>query len=164
MRLWRLANLDVEDTANFRVQTMVRTGDVKVDMQRLLKDGDPSADVLLRDGDMIVIPTAPNTVYVWGYVGRMGYLPYVENGDVDHYVHAAGGYAPGAVPSDTRIIKAQTKQWVEPNKTTIQPGDEIYVPKEGDFPSNYTLNVVGAIAGITSTILFIAVQIFDRTR
>jgi protein involved in polysaccharide export with SLBB domain len=163
-RLQRLANLDVEDTANFRVQTMVRTGDVKVDMQRLLKDGDVSADVLLRDGDMIVIPTAPNTVYVWGYVGRMGYLPYVENGTIDHYIQAAGGYAPGAVPDEARIIKAQTKQWMEPDETTIQPGDEIYIPKEGDYPSGYTLSVVGAIAGITGTLLYIATQIIDRTR
>lgn len=164
MRLWRLANLDVEDTANFRVQTMVRSGDVKVDMKRLLKDGDTSADVLLRDGDMIVIPTAPNTVYVWGYVGRMGYLPYVENGSLDHYIQAAGGYAPGAVPDEARIIKAQTKQWMEPDETTIQPGDEIYIPKEGDYPSGYTLSVVGAIAGITGTLLYIATQIIDRTR
>ncbi|HET6511143.1 MAG TPA: SLBB domain-containing protein, partial [Candidatus Kapabacteria bacterium] len=162
MRLWRLADLDVEDTANFRVQTMVRSGDVKVDMQRLIKDGDASADVLLRDGDMVVIPTVPNTVYVWGYVGRMGYLPYVENASVSHYIQAAGGYAPGAVPDETRIIKAQTKQWMEPDETTIQPGDEIYIPKEGDYPSGYTLSVVGSIAGIIAGVTYLVLEILDR--
>jgi polysaccharide biosynthesis/export protein len=163
MRLWRLANLAVEDTANFRVQTMVRSGDVKVDMKRLLKDGDASADVLLRDGDMIVIPTAPNTIYVWGYVGRMGYLPYAEGANLDQYIAAAGGYAPGAVPSGTRIIKAQTKQWMKPEETQLQPGDEIYVPKEGDYPEDYTLRVVGSVVGIVAGVTYLVLSIIDAS-
>lgn len=162
LRLRRLANLEVEDTSNFRVQTEVRTGDVKVDMHRLLKDGDRSADVTLRDGDVIVIPMAPNTIYVWGYVGRMGYLPYVEGATYRDYVAAAGGYAEGAVPEGTRIIKAQTKQWMEPDETTIQPGDEIYVPKEGDFSEDYGWKVAGSIAGIVSGVALIVFSILDR--
>lgn len=164
MRLWRLANLGVEDTANFRLQTMVRTGDVKVDMTRLLKEGDKSADVLLRDGDMIVIPTKPTTVYVWGYVGRMGYLPYVEGANLDHYIDAAGGYAPGAIKGDTRVIKAQTRQWMRPDDTQIQPGDEIYVPKEGDYSEDYSLRVAGSIAGIVSVLVGVTSLIIALSR
>jgi polysaccharide biosynthesis/export protein len=164
MRLWRLANLGVEDTANFRVQTMVRTGDVKVDMERLLKEGDQSADVLLRDGDMVVIPTAPNTVYVWGYVGRMGYVPYVDGAQLDHYISAAGGYAPGAVASDTRVIKAQTKQWMEPDETTIQPGDEIYIPKEGDYSEDYSLRVIGSVSQIVGMLVSVTSLIIALSR
>jgi len=156
MRLWRLANLGVEDTANFRLQTMVRTGDVKVDMDRLLKQGDKASDITLRDGDVIVIPTAPNTVYVWGYVGRMGYLPYKEGANLEHYIAAAGGYAPGAIKGDTRVIKAQTKQWMIPEETSIEPGDEIYVPKEGDYSEDYSLRVVGSIAQIVGAIVGVA--------
>lgn len=164
MRLWRLANLGVEDTANFRLQTMVRTGDVKVDMNRLLNSGDKTADVLLRDGDMIVIPTKPNTVYVWGYVGRMGYLPYIEGANLDHYIAAAGGYAPGAIKGDTRVIKSQTRQWMEPEDTKIQPGDEIYVPKEGDYSEDYSLRVAGSIAQIVGVLLSVTSLIISLSR
>lgn len=162
LRLRRLANLAVEDTANFRVQTEVRTGDVKVDMHRLLKEGDRSADVTLRDGDEIVIPVVPNTVYVWGYVGRMGYIPYKEGATQEEYVAAAGGYAEGAIPSGTRIIKAQTKQWMEPSETTIQPGDEIYVPKEGDFSEDYNWKIAASIAGIVTGLALVFFGVLDR--
>jgi protein involved in polysaccharide export with SLBB domain len=164
MRLWRLANLGVEDTANFRLQTMVRTGDVKVDMNRLLKDGEKSADVLLSDGDMIVIPTKPTTVYVWGYVGRMGYLPYVEGANLDHYIAAAGGYAPGAIKGDTRVIKSQTRQWMEPEDTQIQPGDEIYVPKEGDYSEDYSLRIIGSVSQIVGMLVSVASLIIALSR
>jgi hypothetical protein len=94
----------------------------------------------------------------------MGYIPYHEGAGIDHYISSAGGYAPGAVPDETRVIKAQTKQWMKPEDTSVEPGDEIYIPKEGDYPSGYTLSVIGAIAGITSGLVFVAVQIFDRTK
>jgi ornithine cyclodeaminase/alanine dehydrogenase-like protein (mu-crystallin family) len=92
----------------------------------------------------------------------MGYLPYVEGATLKDYIAAAGGYAEGAVESKTRIIKAQTKQWMEPDETTIQPGDEIYVPKEGDFSEDYSWRVAGSIAGIVSGVAFILFSIIDR--
>lgn len=156
-RLWRLANLDVEDTVNFRLQTQVRSGDVKVDMTRLLKYGDKSADVTLRDGDVIVVPTAPNSVYVWGYIGKMGFVPFVPGAELSHYINASGGYAEGSVPSETRIIKARTRQYLEPDDTEIEAGDEIYVPKVGDYPEDYSLrfwsSVIGIVAGTLGVVL-----------
>lgn len=163
LRLWRLSNLNVEDTVNFRIQTQVREGDVKVDMVRLFKEGDKSADVTLRDGDVIVIPTTPNTVYVWGYVGRMGHIPYQPGAPLSYYVKAAGGYAEGAVESKTRVIKARTRQWMEPDDTVIEPGDEIYAQKEGDYPEDYDLRIWGSIAGIIGGLSLVIFGIIDRS-
>lgn len=160
----RVANLSVEDTANFRFLTQVREGYVAVDMHSLLEEGTSSQDITLRDGDVISIPATPNTIYVWGYVGSVGHIPYKEGAKADYYIAAAGGYAEGAVESGMRVIKVRTRKWVEPDETTIQPGDEIYVPQEGMYPEDYTLRTTSLIVGIISTIAFTVSVIVTLTK
>ena len=161
----RVANLAVEDTANFRVLTEVREGYVAVDMQKLFDKSDGSADILLRDGDVIAIPTTPNSVYVWGYVGSEGYIPYRSGSTLAEYISAAGGYSEGAVKEGTRIIKARTRRWAKADETPIEPGDEIYVPKQKLYPDDYSLRqtatYVAIIAAVVSTI-FTAVLILRK--
>jgi polysaccharide export outer membrane protein len=149
----RLSNLAVEDTANFRVLTEVREGYVATDMQRLFEKNDASADVTLRDGDVISIPATPTTVYVWGYVGAVGYIPFKEGASVDYYINAAGGYAEGSVKKSTRIIKARTRRWVKPEDAIIEPGDEIYVPKDKLYPDDYALRVTQTEVSIAATVV-----------
>lgn len=162
----RVSNLSVEDTANFRRLTEVRESNVSTDMKQLFVDHDASADITLRDGDVISIPVKPTTVYVWGFVGAVGYIPYREGASVDYYINAAGGYAEGAVKKFTRVIKARTRRWAKPEETTIEPGDEIYVPEEKLYPDDYSqritqtnvsiiATIVGAVVGIITLIVFI---------
>lgn len=160
----RVANLSVEDTANFRFQNEVRTGYVAVDMAKLFDKGDNSQDIELRDGDVISIPVAPTTVYVWGYVGSVGHIPYHPGADVEFYVKSAGGYAEGAVESGTRVIKARTRKWVEGDETTIEPGDEIYVPQKGMYPEDYSLRVTQLVVSIVATIASTTAIIIGLTK
>jgi protein involved in polysaccharide export with SLBB domain len=149
----RLSNLSTVDTTNFRVLTEVREGYVSVDMKKLFERNEASADVTLSDGDVISIPSTPNTVYVWGYVGSVGYIPYKPGADVHYYVNAAGGYAEGAVIKGTRIIKARTRRWNYPDDAVIEAGDEIYVPKEGTYPPDYSLQKTGTIVNLISGVI-----------
>ncbi len=160
----RLANLSVSDTTNFKLQTTLRNGIANIDMNRLFVQGDSTADLTLRDGDVISIPTVSNDVRVWGYVGRSGYVPYLPGAKLQHYIDLAGGYAEGSVRSGTRIIKARTRQFLDPDQTQIEQGDEIYVPKTSDHSENYTLNTIGAVAGIVGGIVSTILAIFYFTR
>lgn len=160
----RVANLDVIDTANFRYQTEVREGYVAVDMYSLFEEGNTTQDITLRDGDVVSIPPTPNTVYVWGYVGSLGYIPYKAGATVDYYLAAAGGYAEGAQEGKTRVIKARTRKWVEPDETIIQPGDEIFVPQRGLYPDDYTLRTTSLIVGILGAIASTVFTIILITR
>ncbi len=149
----RVANLAVEDTAQFRFLTEVREGYVSVDMAALFEKGDASADITLRDGDVISVPVTPNSVYVWGYVGSVGYIPYRQGMSVNDYIRAAGGYAEGAVVEGTRIIKARTRKWAKPSETVVESGDEIYVPREKLYPDDYSLRQTATYVGIAGTII-----------
>ncbi len=115
----RLEDLTVADTANFQKQTSMRFPGVIVDMNRLLVQNDSSADVTLEDGDEIVIPRRPTTVYVFGFVNNAGYVNYQENAPLSYYLAQTGGYAEGAEKSETTVIKLRTKAWMEPSDTRI---------------------------------------------
>lgn len=149
----RLANLDVEDTANFRAMTEVRQGYVAADMQKLFEKNDASADITLRDGDVISIPATPNTVYVWGYVGSVGYIPYRSGATAYDYIAAAGGFAEGAVKAKTRVMKVRTRRYAKPEEATIEPGDEIYVPREKMYPDDYSLRITQTQISIVSAVI-----------
>ena len=148
----RLEDLGVADTANFQKQASMRFPTVIVDMNRLLVHNDSSADITLEDGDEIVIPKRPTTVYVFGFVNNAGYVNYQEGAPLRYYIAQAGGYAAGAVKSETVVIKLHSKAWMDPSDTPIEPGDEIFVPKESDNPVGYETQNLAAIGGLITGI------------
>jgi protein involved in polysaccharide export with SLBB domain len=144
----RQENLGVSDTMNLQKQLSTRTPTVVVDMERVLVKGEESADIPLQDGDEIVIPEQPTTVYVSGFVNNAGYVTYQAGAPLSYYVASAGGYSQGSTPSRTVVIKMRSKAWLDPSDTKIEPGDEIFVPKKPDLPENYNVQSLSAIGGL----------------
>jgi protein involved in polysaccharide export with SLBB domain len=160
-RSTRLANLTVEDTASFIRQMSMRQPDLVVDLDKLLMRGDQSADLALADGDEIQIPTKPTTVYISGFVNHSGFVPYQEGAPLSYYISRVSGYAEGAVPSKTVVIKAGTKAWLDPDDTKIEPGDEIYVPKEPDVPLDVKRNEITSYATLALSIAGFALTLYN---
>ena len=156
----RLEDLSVSDTGNYSKQLSMRPPYVAVNMQRLFIQGDHSADVVLNDGDEIVIPRQPTTVYVNGFVNNAGYVNYSNDAPLSYYIAQAGGYANGADKSTTAVIKYPSKSWMEPGDTKIEPGDEIYVPKEPDYPVGYETQNLSSIAGLLTGIGGLIVSLY----
>jgi polysaccharide biosynthesis/export protein len=152
-QITRLEDLTVADTASFQKQTSMRPPAVIVDMYRLFVQGDRSADVKLEDGDEVVMPKRPTTVYVYGFVNNAGYINYQDGAPLSYYIAQAGGYADGAVKSGTVVIKLRTKAWMDPSDTKIEPGDYVLVPKEPDYSEEYKLQLLQTVAQIASTVI-----------
>jgi protein involved in polysaccharide export with SLBB domain len=149
----RLEDLTVSDTSNYLKQLSMRPPNVVVDMDRLFVGGDHSADVTLADGDEIVIPKRMTTVYVNGFVNNAGFVNYQEGAPLRYYIAQAGGYAQGAETSETSVIKLSTKAWMPPGDTKIEPGDEIFVPKEPDYSEDYKLNRLTTIVALVGALI-----------
>jgi protein involved in polysaccharide export with SLBB domain len=156
----RLANLSVADTGNFRMQMALRPPTVVVDMDRLFVQGDRSADVKLDDGDEIVVRKRPTTVYVGGFVNNAGYVGYEDGAPLNYYIARAGGYADGAVKSETVVVKLRSKAWMDPGDTKIEPGDEIFVPKRPDNPIGYEVQTISTIAGLVTGLGALIVSLY----
>lgn len=149
----RLEDLTVADTANFERQLSMRPTTAVADMYRLFVQNDRSADVKLDDGDEIIIPKCPTSVYVYGFVNNAGFVNYHEDAPLSYYIAQTGGYADGAEKSEIAVVKLSSKAWMSPGDTKIEPGDEIIVPKEPDYSEDYKLNRLTTIVTVVGALL-----------
>jgi protein involved in polysaccharide export with SLBB domain len=87
--------------------------------------------VKLFDGDRLFIPRDENTVFVFGQVNNPGYFPFEPNiSSVDSYIGRAGGFALAADEDEIFVIKAGSKTWHNPENTSLNSGDMIFVDRE----------------------------------
>ena len=86
-------------------------------------------DVLLSDGDTLLIERRQLSIELLGQVGAPGLYAYHEGATFGDYMREAGGYGWRANKPLTRIIRAGSGVWVKPNNDTVlEPGDVIFVP------------------------------------
>jgi protein involved in polysaccharide export with SLBB domain len=153
-----------EDSANYLVETELRLQKevVNVDFDKLFSHGDSTQDVIVRDGDYVSVPSKRPTIYVFGQVVSAGHVPFVEGEKLAYYVGKAGGYTDRAREDDVRVVKAKTKQWLDPRETVIEEGDYIWVPKVVERPFGYYMNTIGQTASVIAvavSIVLLVIQI-----
>jgi len=131
-RLRLLQNSELPDLELSYYKTVSRAipGQVKLDLQKLYESQDSANQVLLRDGDVLVVPPASQMIAVIGQVQRPGLADYKQHEPVSYYIQTAGGYSSDAQRSKVRIIKGITGQWIKPSHTVIEPGDVIFIPEK----------------------------------
>jgi protein involved in polysaccharide export with SLBB domain len=146
--------ITVEDSAYYYLETDIRLNRelVVADFSEIIQKNNKKLDVVLRDGDEVHIAMKKNTIYVFGQVVNPGHVSYVPNKNVDYYITRAGGMTDDA-RSDIKVIKASTRQWLAPEKTEIEEGDYIWVPKEPYRPFSYYLTVYSQVFGIIATVV-----------
>lgn len=162
LRSLRTHQLNLVDSTLFLLGLRVGRQPVVVDFRKLIVEGDTSQDVILQKDDIIYVASNQHTVLVQGQVASAGYLPYVAGADYMHYVRMAGGFSEYAEIGDLRVIKKGTQEWIEPEKTTIESGDQIWVPKELRRDLTFYLGVfrdVATTVGAIGTLIILAIQV-----
>lgn len=143
-----------EDTAYLHNEILLKTkGElVSTDFVELFEKKNKTKDIFLRDGDRIIIPARTNEVYVFGEVKNPGHIPYTAGKTIGYYLQHAGGITEHGQEEEIRIVKASSKQWLDPSETTVEEGDYVWVPKEPYRPFTYYLTVYSQVFGIVGTI------------
>ena len=114
----------------FNMKTREKPGHMVVDFVALFEGGDESQNILLRPGDVIVVPRRQQIVMVSGRAAAPGAVIYNEAFDVWDYIDRAGGYGWRA-SKDVRVIKARTGEMKRAdNILQIDPGDRIWIKEE----------------------------------
>ncbi|HEX7077723.1 MAG TPA: SLBB domain-containing protein [Candidatus Eisenbacteria bacterium] len=102
---------------------------VSADVGALLARGDERGDVLLANGDRIVVPRRFPFVSVQGEVRRPGYVPFVAGNRVSDYVSTAGGFTSRANRGRVRVTLATTGRLVGAREAgELRAGDVVWVP------------------------------------
>jgi len=132
-RLKNLPPSEMTDTEYeyYKMRCREVKGQMVVDFKRLFINGDKSQDIILKNGDRIIVPKFKNFINVTGQVAFPGNIKYQKGLSVDDYIKLAGGYAWNARKGKTRVIKARTGEWLWKKEVKqLEPGDTIWVPEK----------------------------------
>ena len=101
---------------------------VGIDLEKALKNPGSDADVVLREGDRLIVPKYNGTVKVNGAVMYANTVAYEKGKRASYYIDQAGGYASDAVKSHAYIIYMNGCVAKVSHGARVMPGCEIVVP------------------------------------
>ena len=101
---------------------------VGIDLAEALANPGSDADVVLREGDRLVVPQYNGTVKINGAVMYANTVAYEKGKSVNYYINEAGGYASDATKRKAYIIYMNGKVAKVGPGTKVMPGCEIVVP------------------------------------
>ena len=130
-------------------------GAASVDFETVFAAGERGPDPVLYDGDIIDIPRAALFVRVSGQVKNPGLVAFKPGEGSKYYIGLAGGFAPGADKSGTRLVTALNGQIVRTRGMAIRPGDTIWVPLAPERSWWSSLKDVVAVLASLATIYFV---------
>ncbi len=148
----RLSDMGIFDREYFNFEALLKRNMISVDFQKLFVKQDSTQDIILYDGDLIIVPKNQNTVLVLGQVPRPGHQQYVSGENYEYYIERAGRLTNKAKKNKIRIIKAGSKNWIKPNKTKIQPGDTVWVPRKRDIEIDTYIEWMAKVAQTLGTV------------
>lgn len=165
-----------ESPTNLAIEAAINEellGRVVIDMQSIL-NGDPSADVIVDDGDTIFVPKYSKTIAVVGEVYEPGTFRYEEGLSVDQYIQTAGGATNYALRKNTYLLKADgSVRFYRANRlknlmrfntegeSVIEAGDAIVIPANLDYerPLNRVTAITSVIfQSLTSVAAFLSIS------
>ncbi len=161
-RILRGSNLNPEEAQTFDIDYNARRNYVSVSFQEVFEKGS-AKDVLLQDGDVILIPRDEQTVYVFGQVERPGFVKYVKGWNVRDYLNAVGGETSEST-GDIKVLKANGDEWKTPSDTEIESGDWIIAPKKVRKTVAQSVSEYTPVISLFTTLVTLGVLIFQVTR
>jgi protein involved in polysaccharide export with SLBB domain len=159
---------DTTITTKDSLSLLKTTRDVAIDLDYILKHPGSADDIILEDGDELVIPRINNTVSINGEVFKPLDIMYEKGKSMKDYINAAGGITPLGSKRKAFVIYANGSAakishplGIFRKYPEVTPGANIFVPqkpkREGGFDPGRAGILVSAI-----TALITAVALFTR--
>jgi len=138
-----------------------RTYPVGMDLEKALQYPGSDYDLVLREGDRLIIPEYENTVKINGAVMYPNTVVYKPGEKIAYYINQSGGYSDKAKKSKTFVVymNGTVSKIKSSDKRAIQPGSEIIIPTK-DESNKLTWKEAATIApGIVSMATMVALLI-----
>lgn len=117
---------------------------VGIDLEKALANPGSDLDLVLREGDRLIIPEYSNTVKISGNVLYPNVVTYDPTMTVRDYVNQAGGYGYKSKKSKAYVIymNGTVAKARKLSTNVVQPGCEIVIPQKRTNPANLQ-NILG---------------------
>ena len=135
---------------------------IGIDLLEIMNSNDSKSDLLLKEGDIIVIPKKLETVKLRGELLYPNTIRYSVNKSFKYYLDGSGGFDSNAKKSDTYVVYAngdvaRTKKFLFFNMyPKIEAGCEIIVPKKTPKNSLGVSQLMNYTTGLAALILAIS--------
>ncbi len=103
---------------------------VGIDLEKALANPGGDYDIVVREGDRLIIPEYNGTVKISGNVLFPNTVAYMNGKSWKYYINQAGGFGERSKKSKTYIVY-QNGTVSQVGKGKIEPGCEIIVPRKG---------------------------------
>ena len=128
---------------------------VGIELEKALANPGSDDDLVLREGDRLIVPTFTSTVKINGEVMYPNTVGYKPGKGVKYYINLAGGYSSKAKKGKTYIIYMNGDVAKVGSGTKVLPGCEIVVPQKA-ITKMTTAEMVTVGTGIASVATMIA--------
>lgn len=115
-----------EEIKKFQVPNTYPVG---IELDKAMADPNSDANIVLREGDRLILPQYTSTVKVNGAVMYPNTVSFIKGKGVGYYVNAAGGYSRNARKSGAYVIY-MNGMVSKSSKAKVEPGCEIVVPSK----------------------------------
>lgn len=154
------------DTAySTNLEKMLIDGDyyyVGIDLAKAIAQPGSDYDVVLEEGDRIIVPRYENTVTVNGEVMLPTSTAYIAGKSVKYYISKAGGYGLNAKRSRAYIVYQNGQVGEVRDGAKVEPGCEIIVPmkvsKSGAFSNPMMWMTMGSSLATIAAVLISALK------
>lgn len=136
------------DSVNVASIDRSSTYTVGIDLEEALSNPGGDADLVLREGDLLIIPEYINTVKISGNVMYPNVVTYDSKMTVRDYVQMAGGYGYRSKRSKAYVVylNGTVAKARKLSTNVVEPGCEIVVPQKREKKSN-----LDSILGVATT-------------
>ena len=128
---------------------------VGIELDKALENPGSDADIVLREGDRLVVPGMTSTVKISGEVMYPNTVGFVAGKKAKYYINQAGGYSSNAKKKKAYIIYMNGDVAKVKSGTKVRPGCEIVVPQKS-ISRMTTAETVTLGTGIASIATMIA--------
>lgn len=117
------------DSVDIKKIDMSDTRYVGIDLEKALSNpGNDEWDIVLQEGDKLIVPQFNNTVSISGEVMYPNTVAYKPGAKLSYYINQAGGYSLKAKSSRVFAVNMNGTVTRVKSSKDIQPGCEILVP------------------------------------
>ena len=138
---------------------LFKTYTVGINLDKAMENPGGDYDIVLRDGDRIIVPEYNGTVKISGNVQFPNTVAFNEKKGYKWYINKAGGFGNRAKKSKTFIIYQNGTMAEVGRGTKVEPGCEIVVPtkaKKDMSTITQWLSIGSSITGLAAMIATIA--------
>ena len=131
---------------------------VGIELDKAIENPGSDADIVLREGDRLVVPGQTSTVKISGEVMYPNTVGFEAGKKVKYYINQAGGYSSKAKKKRTYIIYMNGDVAKVSGRTKVRPGCEIVVPQKSisKMTTAETVTLGSGIASIATMIATLA--------